>query len=89
MTGSGLGLKRKRKSKKAVSGQTQKRRYFHRGKEERIIDCLKPGLDMFLKRSIQTSVLNSHTLTYKPIEPEDIPANWNLNARLKAISTLI
>jgi hypothetical protein len=29
--------------------------------------CLKSGLDTFLKRSIQTSIVNSHTVTYKPI----------------------
>ena len=36
--------------------------------------CLKSSLDIFLKRSIQTSVVNSHTVTYKPIAPADNPA---------------
>jgi hypothetical protein len=38
------------------------------------MECLKSGLDIFLKRSIQTSVVNSHTVTYKPIAPADNPA---------------
>ena len=58
MTGSGLGLKRKRKSKK---------------------ECLKSGLDIFLKRSIQTSIVNSHTVTYKPIAPADNPPQLEFN----------
>ena len=37
------------------------------------MECLKSGLDIFLKRSIQTSILNSHTVTYKPIAPADNP----------------
>jgi len=37
------------------------------------MDCLKSGLDIFLKRSIQISIVNSHTVTYKPIAPEDSP----------------
>ena len=36
--------------------------------------CLKSGLDNFLTRSIQTSVVNTHTVTYKPMAPADIPA---------------
>jgi hypothetical protein len=32
---------------------------------------LKSGLDIFLKLSIQSSVVNSHTITYKPITPAD------------------
>ena len=35
------------------------------------MDCLKSGFDIFLKRIIQTSVVNSHTVTYKPIAPAD------------------
>jgi hypothetical protein len=38
------------------------------------MECLKSGLDIFLKRSIQTSLVNSHTVTYKPIAPADNPA---------------
>jgi hypothetical protein len=33
--------------------------------------CLKSGLDIFLKRSIQRSVVKSHTVTYEPIAPAD------------------
>jgi len=29
------------------------------------MECLKSVLDIFLKRSIQTSIVNSHTVTYK------------------------
>jgi hypothetical protein len=35
------------------------------------MECLKSGLDIFLKRSIQTSVVNSHTVPYKPLSPAD------------------
>jgi hypothetical protein len=35
--------------------------------------CLKSGLDIFLKRSIQTSIVNSHDVTYKPLAPADNP----------------
>jgi len=38
------------------------------------MECLKSRLDIFLKRSIQTSVLNSHTVTYKRIAPAENPA---------------
>jgi len=41
--------------------------------------CLKSGLGIFLKRSIQTSVVNRHTVTYKPIAPADNPAKLELN----------
>jgi len=37
------------------------------------------GLDIFLKRSIQTSVVNSHTVTYKHIAPEDNSAQLEFN----------
>ena len=37
------------------------------------MECLKPGLDIFLKRSIQTPVVNSQTVTYKPMAPADNP----------------
>ena len=55
--------------------------YFHRGEEEEkeIMECLKSGLDIFLKRSIQTSIVNSHTVTYKPIAPADNPAQLEFN----------
>ena len=41
--------------------------------------CLKSGLDIFLKRSIQKSIVNSHTVTYKPIAPADNTAHFELN----------
>jgi len=31
------------------------------------MECLKSGLDVILKRNIQTSVVTNHTVTYKPI----------------------
>ena len=43
------------------------------------MECLKSGLDIFLKRSIQTSVVNSHTVTYKPIALADNPAQLEFN----------
>ena len=43
------------------------------------MECLKSGLDIFLKRSIQTSVVNIHTVTYKPITPTDNPAKLEFN----------
>jgi len=46
---------------------------------EEITDCIKSGLDLFLKRSIQTSVVNSLTVTYKPIAPADNPAKHQFN----------
>jgi len=41
------------------------------------MECLKSGLDIFLKRSMQTSVVN--TVTYKPIAPADNPAQLEFN----------
>jgi hypothetical protein len=38
------------------------------------MECLKSVLDIFLKCSIQTSVVNSNTVIYKPIAPADNPA---------------
>ena len=38
------------------------------------MECLKSGLDIFLKSSIQTSIVNRHAVTYKPIAPADYPA---------------
>jgi hypothetical protein len=43
------------------------------------MECSKSGLDIFLKRSTQTSIVNSHTVTCKPIAPSDIPAQLELN----------
>jgi hypothetical protein len=43
------------------------------------MECLKLGLDIFLKRSIQTSIVNSHTVTYKPVAPVDNPAQLDFN----------
>jgi hypothetical protein len=43
------------------------------------MECLKSGLDIFLKRSIQTSVVYSHTATYKTIAPADNPAQLEFN----------
>jgi len=81
MTRSGLGLKRKRKLNKAQS-QNKRRKIKdiftenNKNNKRKVMDCLKSGQDIFLKRSIQTSIVNSHTVTYKPI------------ARGKAITTL-
>jgi hypothetical protein len=43
------------------------------------MECLKSGLDIFLKRSIQTSIVHSHTVTYKPLVPADIPTQLEFN----------
>ena len=43
------------------------------------MECLKSSLDIFLKRSIQTSIVNSHTVTYKPIVPADNSAQLEFN----------
>jgi len=43
------------------------------------MECLKSCLDIFLKRGIQTSVVHSHTVTYKPIAPADNPAQLEFN----------
>jgi hypothetical protein len=42
------------------------------------MECLILGLDIF-KRSIQTSVVNSHTVAYKPIALADNPAQLEFN----------
>jgi len=39
----------------------------------------KSVLVIFLKRSIQTSIVNSHTVTYKRIDPADNPAQLEFN----------
>jgi hypothetical protein len=43
------------------------------------MECPKSGLDIFLKRSIQTSVVYGHTVTYKPIAQADNPAQLEFN----------
>jgi len=43
------------------------------------LECLKSGLDIFLNRSIQTSILNSHIVKYKPIAPTDNPTPLEFN----------
>ena len=43
------------------------------------MECLKLGLHIFLKRIIKTSVVNSPTVTYKPIAPAEIPAQLEFN----------
>jgi len=41
--------------------------------------CLNSGLDIFLKRSVQTSIVNSYAVAYKPIAPTDNPAGLQFN----------
>jgi hypothetical protein len=43
------------------------------------MECLISGLDIFLKRSIQTSVVNGHTVTYKRIAQADNPVQLEFN----------
>jgi len=43
------------------------------------MECLKWGLDIFLKRSTQTSVVNRHSVTYEPIAPAGNPAQLQFN----------
>ena len=43
------------------------------------MECLNSGLDFFLKRSIQTYVINSHTVTYTPIVAVVNPALLEFN----------
>jgi hypothetical protein len=50
--------------------------YFHK---EAVMACLKSGLDIFLKRSIQTSIVNSHTVTYVSLAPADNPTQLEFN----------
>jgi hypothetical protein len=40
---------------------------------------LKIGADLFLKRSIQTSIVGSHTVTYKPLATADNPTQLEFN----------
>jgi len=51
------------------------------------MECLKSGLDDFLKRSIHTSIVNSHTVT-NILRQQTILHSWNLMARGIAITTL-
>ena len=53
--------------------------YFHREEKEEIVGCLKSCLDISFNRSIQTSVVNSHTVTYKHIAPADNAAQLEFN----------
>jgi hypothetical protein len=78
MTGSGFRLKRKRKSKKAQS-QSKRQKVKVQDIFTQIMECLKSGLDIFLKQSVQTSIVNSHAATYKPIAPVDNPAQLEFN----------
>jgi len=43
------------------------------------MECLNSGIHIFLNRSIQTSVVNIHTVTYKPVAPADNPAQLEFN----------
>jgi len=43
------------------------------------MECLKSGQYIFLKRSIQTSVVNCHIVTYKHIAPAYNPAHLEFN----------
>lgn len=45
------------------------------------MECLKLGLDNFLNRSIQTYVVNTHTVTQKPIAPADNPDQLEFNCQ--------
>jgi hypothetical protein len=43
------------------------------------MECSKSGLDSFFKRTIRISVVNSHTITQKPIAPADNTAQLECN----------
>jgi len=43
------------------------------------MECLNSGQDNFLKRSIQTHVVNIHTVIYRPIAPADNTAQLLFN----------
>jgi hypothetical protein len=43
------------------------------------MECLKSGLDIFLERSMQTFIVNSHTVTYKSLAPPDNPTQLEFN----------
>jgi hypothetical protein len=50
--------------------------YFHK---EAVMQCLKSGFDILLKRSIQTSIVNSNTTTYKSLATADNPTELEFN----------
>jgi hypothetical protein len=65
VTGSGLVLKRKRKTKKSQS-QSKRSKFKHiftEEEKEEMMECLKSGLDIFVKRSIRTSIVKSQYVT--------------------------
>jgi hypothetical protein len=43
------------------------------------MECLKSGFDIFLKRSTQSSIVNSHTITYKSLSPAENSAQLEFN----------
>jgi hypothetical protein len=43
------------------------------------MECLNPGLDIFKKRDYQTSIVNTYTVSHKPIAPADNPAQLEFN----------
>ena len=43
------------------------------------MEYLNSGIDIFLKRSTQTSIVNSHTVTYKSLAPADNPSQLEFN----------
>jgi hypothetical protein len=43
------------------------------------MECLKSGLDIFLKRNIQTSIVNSQTVAYKSLAPADNSTQLEFN----------
>jgi hypothetical protein len=43
------------------------------------MECLNPSLDIFKKRDYQTSVVNTYTISHKPIAPADNPAQLQFN----------
>ena len=61
--------------------------YFHR-EEGEIIECLKSDLDIFIKGSIETSIVNGHTVSHKPIAPSDSAAQLEFNCWGIVISIL-
>ena len=52
------------------------------------MECLKSGLDIFLKCRIQTSIVNSDTVKYKPIAPAENPADLHFICSGIAITKL-
>ena len=83
MTGSVLGLKRKRKLKKFQS-QSKCRKIkdiFTEDKKtgKRIINGVFKIGSRYLSQAKHTNIYRSHTVTYKPIEPADNPAQLEFN----------